>query len=310
MASINSWPNNQDEYRGAEDVMKWLHGRTSGVFAGDSNAAVAAVQNSMTVTVSDGLGWMADAGKDGIVWWNDYESKNSSKLTLEVDAADSTLNRVDRVIVEWKTTTYVDLPEIKILKGTAASTATAPALTNNSTLRQISLARISIAAGTTALTPSMITDERLDSSVCGLVTESISIDTSTIQAQFSALLDETQDQAATILSAIENELAKIEAGAAVELKKLLFSNTVVPVSDFIADDTYEDYPYRASVGLEGVLTTMIPEVMFSLPDAASGDIAPVAECYAGGIYIYAASIPEADITIPTIILWRGEAETE
>lgn len=290
--------------------MKWLHGRTSGVFAGDSNAAVATVQDSMAVTVSDGLGWIADAGKDGIVWWNDNEAKGNAKLQLTVDAADSTLNRIDRVIVEWKTTTYADLPEIKILKGTATSTAAAPALTNNSTLRQLSLARISIAAGTTALTPSMITDERLDNSVCGLVTESISIDTTTIQAQFSALLGETQEQAAVILAAIEDELAEIEAGAAVELKKLLFSNTTVAASAFVADTTYEDYPYRAAIELDNVLATMIPEVILSLADAADGTFAPVAECYTGGIYLYASAVPEAAITIPTIMLWRGEAEAE
>lgn len=308
MANIWSFPNNRDVYIGAEQVMKWLHGRTSGVFAAENNAAVAAVQNSMAVTVSDGIGWIANAGQDGVVWWNDNESKNGSKLSLTVDAADSTLNRIDRVIVEWKITNYVDYPEIKILKGTPSSTATAPALTNNSTLRQLSLARISIAAGTTALTASMITDERLDSSVCGLVTESISIDSSTIQAQFSALLSETQEQAAVILAAIEDELANIEAGTAVELKKLLFTDTAVPASDFVSDDTYEDYPYRASVALENVLSTMIPEVMFSLTDATSGVFAPVVECYAGGIYIYASAVPEEDVIIPTIILWRGATD--
>lgn len=245
MASINSWPNNQDEYRGAEDVMKWLHGRTSGVFAADGNAAVAAVQNSMAVTVSDGLGWMADAGKDGIVWWNDYESRNSTKLQLTIDAADSTLNRIDRVIVEWKTTTYVDRPEIKILKGTAASSAVAPQLTNNSTLRQLSLARINIAAGTTALTPSMITDERLDSAVCGLVTESISIDTSTMQNQFEALLaliegqlDElkTQIGQAAASSVVDNSVTtpKLVNGA-VTREKQAMDTMYSPLKVFSAD---------------------------------------------------------------------------
>jgi hypothetical protein len=53
----------------------------------------------------------------------------------------------------------------------------------------------------------MITDERLDSSVCGLVTESISIDTSTMLNQFEALL-----------SAIQQELQDINAGTACLLK--------------------------------------------------------------------------------------------
>ena len=78
----------------------------------------------------------------------------------------------------------------KVLKGTASSTAAAPALTNNGTKRQISLAKVSVAAGTTAITASMITDERLNPDVCGLVTDTLSIDTSVINAQFEELLDQ------------------------------------------------------------------------------------------------------------------------
>lgn len=191
MPNIKSFPNNQDVYIGAEDVMKWLHGRTSGVFAADGNASVSALTDSaMAVTVSDGLGWMANAGKDGVVWWIDNEATNGTKLQLNIDPADGVLNRIDRIIVEWKTTNYVDYPEVKVLKGTTSSKATAPALTNNSTVRQISLAKINVAAGTTAITASMITDERFDPSVCGLVTESTSADTSMINAQFEELLEQ------------------------------------------------------------------------------------------------------------------------
>lgn len=191
MAEIKSFPNNQDEYSGAEDVMRWLHGRTSGVFAASGNAAVAALATpGMAVTVSDGTGWMSNANNDGVVWWNDSESVNGTKLQLAIDAADGVLNRIDRVIVEWKTTNYVDRPEIKVLKGTASSAAVAPSLTNSGTKRQISLAQVAIAAGTTAITASMITDERLNPDVCGLVTDTLSIDTSVINAQFEELLDQ------------------------------------------------------------------------------------------------------------------------
>lgn len=294
MANIKSFPNNQDEYIGAEYVMRWLHGRTSGVFGADNNANVSAVQGAMAVTVSDGTGWMSNSNSDGVVWWNDNEAANGSKLQLSVDPADSTLNRIDRVIVEWKTTNYVDYPEIKILKGTTSSNASAPALTNNSTVRQISLARISIPAGTISLTASLITDERLDTSVCGLVTDKVSIDTSTMNSQFQALL-----------IAIQNELADLEAGTGVELKKLLFKDVSVAKSSFVADTTYSDFPYRASVALEGVVSTMIPDVVLPVEAASSGNFAPVCECYNGGLYLYADSVPDADITIPTIICWKG-----
>lgn len=306
MASIKSFPNNQDEYVGAEYVMKWLHGRTSGVFGANGNAAVAALGSpGMAVTVSDGVGWMSNGNGDGVVWWNDSEAVNTSKLQLGIDAADGVLNRIDRIIVEWKTTNYVDLPEIKVLKGATSSTAKAPALTNNSTVRQISLARISVKAGTTAITASMITDERLDTSVCGIVTDTVEVDTSTMNAQFNALLTETQEQCKAVLDSILQELAGIEAGTAVELKKLPFRNVAVSKGSFVADTTYQDFPYRAGVALSGVIESMIPEVVLSVDDAASGNFAPVAESYNGGVYLYAGSPPDADITIPTIILWRG-----
>lgn len=295
MASIKSFPNNQDKYVGAEYVMKWLHGRTSGVFGANGNAAVAALGSpGMAVTVSDGVGWMSNGNGDGVVWWNDNEAVNTRKLQLSIDAADGVLNRIDRIIVEWKTTNYVDLPEIKVLKGATSSTAKAPALTNNNTVRQISLAKISVNAGVTAIKASMITDERLNTSVCGLVTDWVSVDTSMMHSQFEALL-----------AAIQKELADLEAGTAVELKKLQFNNVSVSKGSFVSDTTFQDFPYRASVALSGVIESMIPEVVLSVDDAGSGNFAPVAESYNGGVYLYAGSPPDADITIPTIILWRS-----
>ena len=213
MANIKSFPNNRDEYVGAEHAMRWLHGRTSGVFAANNNAAVAAVQNAMAVTVSDGIGWISDSDANGVVWWNDTEKNNGAKMQLTIDAADGVLNRIDRVIVEWKTTDYADLPEIKILKGTPASAAAAPSLTNNTTQRQLSLAQILVAAGTTSITASMITDERQNPDVCGLVTDTLSIDTSVINAQFTELL-------AQLRAAIEQASGGIIPDNTVTLAKL------------------------------------------------------------------------------------------
>lgn len=290
MATINSFPNNADENSGAEEVMRWLHGRTSGVFGAGGNAAVTAVANSMAVEVSEGLGWLTDAGGNGIVWWS------STAQQLSIGAAHTTLDRIDRVIVEWYVGDYSDKPEIKILPGTPASTPVAPALTNTSLYRQLSLARVSIPAGTTEITNMLITDERLDPAVCGIVTETVTVDTTMIDSQFLAFL-----------ASIEEELRDLQADVAVELKKLMFTNTTVAASSFLADATYTDYPYRAAVALTGVISGMVPEVIFGLNDAISGVFAPVAETYNGGIYLYANGVPSAAITIPTIICWRDNA---
>lgn len=244
MASIKSFPNNQDTYIGAEEVMRWLHGRTSGVFAAAGNAAVAALETpGMAVTVTDGTGWLADAGGNGIVWWNDKYVTSGVLLQLTVDIADAALTRIDRVIVEWKTTNYVDLPEIKVLKGTASSGAAAPALTNNSTLRQISLAKITIPAGSTKITASMITDERLDPAVCGLVTDELTVDTTTMQAQFSAFL-----------AKIQNDLANIEAGSGLVTRQTY--TTTIPASW-----TGSAEPYTQTISVPGILATDTPHIM-------------------------------------------------
>lgn len=91
---------------------------------------------------------------------------------------------------------------------------------------------------------------------------------------------------------------------AADAVKLTFTNTVVEAASFAADETYGDFPYRAAVPLTGAAEAMTPEVVFGAADAMSGTFAPVAESYAGGVYIYAAELPSAAVTIPTIILWR------
>lgn len=207
MANINSFPNNQDIYIGAEPVMRWLHGRTSGVFGGDGNLAVEAVSGSYAVTVSDGTGWMSNDNADGVVVWIDNEDRTQNKLQLQPTIANAILPRIDRVVISWETTDYVDLPTVTILAGTPASVPTPPVLTNNNLMRQISLAQIRIPAGATQITSDMITDERLDESVCGIVTGTVQFDTTVMQAQFETLLAE-----------IEQELGRLNAGTEAMMK--------------------------------------------------------------------------------------------
>lgn len=93
---------------------------------------------------------------------------------------------------------------------------------------------------------------------------------------------------------------------AAEKKKLTFFNRSVSAGSFVADSTYADFPYRASVELPGVDHGRIPEVIFALADAVSGIFSPISAAYDGGVYIYAAEQPVEAVTIPTIICWKGE----
>lgn len=89
-----------------------------------------------------------------------------------------------------------------------------------------------------------------------------------------------------------------------EQKKLKFMDATLLPTSFVSDSTYTDYPYRAEVTLSGVTSSMTPEVTFSVAALAETEFAPVAECYNGGVYIYAAEQPTATVIIPTILCWR------
>lgn len=90
------------------------------------------------------------------------------------------------------------------------------------------------------------------------------------------------------------------------ITRLIFNDIPVSTSDFTeqAAPIYESFPYSAAISLTGVTASMIPEVIFDGEDAVSGIFASVATSTEGAVYIYAADVPEADITIPTIICWR------
>ena len=206
MAEIKNFPNNVDEYIGAENVMKWLHGRSSGVFGADGNLSVTA-NGDMTVSVSDGVGWLANDKADGTVFWNDTKEQTGSELQLTIPLPDATLPRIDRIVVSWDTVDYAEKPRIEVLKGMPNNEPAASELTNNTLKRQISLVRIYVAAAVSSISADNITDERLDPDVCGLVTDWVSVDTTTIQAQFSALLEK-----------VKTELAQLHGGTAMMTK--------------------------------------------------------------------------------------------
>lgn len=97
------------------------------------------------------------------------------------------------------------------------------------------------------------------------------------------------------------DAAVTRAKLAASAKTLSFSNKTVAASAWASDSTYPDYPYRAAVACSGVSANHFPMVVFSPADALSGNFAPLALSYTGGVYIYAESIPEAGLTIPSIV---------
>ena len=88
-----------------------------------------------------------------------------------------------------------------------------------------------------------------------------------------------------------------------KMSKMVFLNTTILPAAFEDDNTYEDFPYKASLILSSVTSTMIPEIIFGLNEILEGTFAPICESFDGGIYLYSNIIPTETIIIPTIICW-------
>lgn len=113
---------------------------------------------------------------------------------------------------------------------------------------------------------------------------------------------ETMNTTATTLKGAVNELKTSIQSVADATKHIKATNVNVAIADWASDQTYEDFPYRAAISLTGVTANMFPEVVLSVSDALSGNFAPVAETGSGVVYIYAASVPESVMTIPSIMV--------
>lgn len=186
---------NGDRKYNADDISNYfLKLISNGVFATPSNAMQVQASADMTVNVSAGWAFI-----------NCKWLENTAEYPLTLDAADVVLNRIDRIVLRLSESPRT--MGIYIKKGTPASTPTPPELARTKgVIWELSLAKISIHAGVTDITQSMITDERADTELCGWVTGLIDqIDTTNLFAQFTnafnAWFSEIKDevQSTTIL---------------------------------------------------------------------------------------------------------------
>lgn len=136
----------------------------------------------LAVVAGDGMAITLPAGK---AWINGYYYCNDAAISLPIANADGVLHRKDTVVLRW------DVNErnitAQVLQGSFSSNPVAPAIVRNAEQYDLKIAEISIPAGTTAITQALITDTRLDTEVCGIVTGVIDqVDTTTFYNQIAA----------------------------------------------------------------------------------------------------------------------------
>ena len=181
--SIITYPLNGVVYS-AEDVATYLCTRTSGVYSKETNFAVSNT-GTRQITVAPGLAWINYDDFKGVSVCSREEN------VLTVPEADNTLNRVDRVVLQFDTSE--NITAIKLKTGTPAVAAQPPDILQNHNQYELGLCTISVPAGSTAVTAADITDTRADETVCGVMRDGVTgIPTAQLQTQAKAMLDSLQ----------------------------------------------------------------------------------------------------------------------
>ena len=181
--SIITYPLNGVVYS-AEDVATYLCTRTSGVYSKETNFAVSNT-GTRQITVAPGLAWINYDDFKGVSVCSREEN------VLTVPEADNTLNRVDRVVLQFDTSE--NITAIKLKTGTPAVAAQPPDILQNHNQYELGLCTISVPAGSTAVTAADITDTRADEAICGVMRDGVTgIPTAQLQAQVKAMLDSLQ----------------------------------------------------------------------------------------------------------------------
>lgn len=146
----------------------------------------------LQVTANDGMNVTVKTGK---AWINGYFYFNTSDLNVTLATADGQLNRIDRIVVRWDLTNRLISAEVK--SSSFSAFPSAPLLQRDADIYELALADIYVGAGVTAITQSNITDQRLNTSLCGVVAAVVDqIDTEAFNAQLQAWFAEYQSLSA------------------------------------------------------------------------------------------------------------------
>ncbi|MDE5168579.1 hypothetical protein [Paenibacillus larvae] len=152
---------------------------SDGVFNGGTNLKVESTGKNMETYIQPGYAWL-----QGYLY-----AVKDTRLPLQHPYPHATLDRIDRVVIRLDKRLEHRYVKAFVKEGTPSTTPSAPALTRNDNVFEISLAQVKIVKGKSYIEGYQITDERLDKNVCGIVNSLIQADTTTIFNQFKHWFD-------------------------------------------------------------------------------------------------------------------------
>lgn len=138
--------------------------------------------------------------------------------------------------------------------------------------------------------------------VANNIAEISELNVDVIVEQLNSALEELQSEYNTYSKELNKLYERVRKDIINSSPVVKDTDIEVSVSDWVADTTYEDYPYKADIVNEDATVDSVPLVVFSLQDAISGLFAPIAEAFNGYVRIWAKEKPTQNIQISSIVL--------
>ena len=196
--ALVTYPLNNIEYS-AEDAELFHVTRTSGIYANNSfEYDTTGADNN--IVIGTGIGWIKNSEFSGKV------IAQKEAISLDMGLPDPVYPRIDAIVIQFDNNR--NETNIVVKKGTAASNPVAPSVVQNESVYELHLYHVRREAGSLYITPSNITDLRLNSSYCGLMADSVThIDTTAIERQVADLIE-----------SLQNEISNVKDGSAYLLR--------------------------------------------------------------------------------------------
>lgn len=182
---FNSAPGDERWYYASDFADYFGSVLCSGLLHTDGNPGLRAtvVAGTLTTKVSPGKAIMKG-----------YPYENTSDLTLMHDIPETTLKRIDRIVLRLDLTNASRHIKLFVKKGVSASAPVAPDLQRDQYIYELSLAQVLVRENTTQLLETDLKDERYYEDLCGFVTSLITVPTERFQEEWDTWFKSVQEE--------------------------------------------------------------------------------------------------------------------
>lgn len=182
---FNSAPGDLREYYASDFADYFGSVLSTGLLHIDGNPGLRAtvVPGTLTTKVSSGKAIMKG-----------YAYENTSDLILEHDIPETTLKRIDRIVLRLDLANASRYVKLFIKKGASASAPVAPDLQRDQYIYELSLAQVLVRENTTQLLETDLKDERYYEDLCGFVTSLITVPTERFQEEWDTWFKSVQEE--------------------------------------------------------------------------------------------------------------------